>query len=102
LVKLSAVHGAFVSLPSEGDGTIEDERASRLASGLSPGARIIYRSLIRARKWPFAIGLNGDSCSGCNMRLPSGLLGDIRRVTSLHRCPFCKRVLADGMTALSS
>ena len=84
------------------DGSSLAERASRLASALSPNAFRIYRSLVQARKWPWTIGLNGDSCSGCNMRLPSGLLGEIRRVTTLHRCPFCKRVIAAADTMVSS
>jgi predicted nucleic acid-binding Zn-ribbon protein len=72
-----------------------EERASRLASELSPAAFRIYGALVKAGKWPFTIALNGESCGACNMRLPSGLVGEIRRMTTLHRCPFCKRVLAE-------
>ncbi len=105
-VPLAAVL-TFESQPKErigaavDDGTSLEERANRLASGLSPTAYRIYRDLVKARKWPFAIALNnGDSCGGCNMRLPSGLVGEIRRMTTLHRCPFCKRVV--GETTVSA
>ncbi len=70
------------------------ERARRLAGGLSPDARRIYASLWTASRLPFAVGLTGDCCSGCNMRLPSGVLGEMRRVRRLHRCPSCKRVVS--------
>jgi predicted nucleic acid-binding Zn-ribbon protein len=81
------------------DGTSSEQRAHRLASGLSSSADRIYRALVKARKWPFTIVLNGDSCSSCNMRLPSGLVGEIRRMTKLHRCPFCGRVVAETIVS---
>jgi C4-type zinc ribbon protein len=71
-----------------------EEKARRLAGGLSPDARRIYASLSTARRLPLAVTLKGDYCGGCNMRLPSGLLGEIRRVRRLHRCPSCKRVVS--------
>lgn len=71
-------------------------RARRLAGGLSLDGRRIYSSLATARRLPFAVTLRGDCCSGCNMRLPSGLLGEIRRVRRLHRCPSCKRVVSSS------
>ena len=81
-------------LAGDDGGTSLEERASRLASELSPSAFRIYGALVKAQKWPFTITLNGETCGGCNMRLPSGLVGEIRRMTTLHRCPVCKRVLA--------
>ena len=71
-----------------------DESAHRLAASLSPDARRIYVSLSTAHRRPFIVPLKGDGYSGCNMRLPSGLLGDIRRLRRLHLCPSCKRVLS--------
>jgi hypothetical protein len=76
------------------DQAAAEEKARRLPGGLSPDARRIYSSLTSARRLPLAVTLKGDCCSGCNMRLPSGLLGQIRRVRRLHRCPSCKRVVS--------
>jgi len=87
---------------ASGECTSLEARASRLAAGLSPSAFRIYRSLADAKKWPFTIVLNGDSCSGCNMRLPSALVSEFRRTSTLHRCPSCKRVLAAAETTVSS
>jgi predicted nucleic acid-binding Zn-ribbon protein len=70
-----------------------ERRARSLAGGLSAEAARIYASLARARRSPFAATLKDECCDGCNMRLPSSLLGEIRRVAKLHSCPFCKRVL---------
>src|SRR5882757_5045192 len=107
----AAAEGALLILETQakertgtaaGDCSSLEERASRLAAGLSPSAFRIYRSLTDARKWPFTILLNGDSCSGCNMRLPSALVCEFRRTSTLHRCPFCKRVLAAAKTTVSS
>jgi predicted nucleic acid-binding Zn-ribbon protein len=72
-----------------------ERRAHHLASGLSTEASRIYLSLSRARRAPFAATLSDGCCDGCNMRLPSGLLGEIRRTAGLYRCPFCKRVVSD-------
>ena len=113
LVQLSTVHGAQTRLARERNATellsadpsqrivalakekaAGEERARRLAGGLSPDARRIYAALWTARRLPFAVALTSDCCSGCNMRLPSGVLGEIRRVRRLHRCPSCKRVVS--------
>jgi hypothetical protein len=71
-----------------------DEQAGRLEARLSPDVRRIYASLSIARRPPFVATLKGDCCSGCNMRLPSALLGEVRRVRRLYVCPSCKRVLS--------
>lgn len=72
------------------------QSADRLASGLSTAASRIYASLARTRRIPFAVRLKGDCCGGCNLRLPSSLLGEIRRVPRLYRCPSCNRVVSTG------
>lgn len=74
--------------------TAAEETARRLGGGLSPAAQRIYASLSAARRLPLAVTLKGDYCGGCNMRVPSGLLGEIRRMHRLHRCPSCKRVVS--------
>ena len=113
LVQLSTVHGAQRGLARERDApdpssadpsqqtealakedAAAEEQARRLASGLSPDARRVNASLWTARRLPFAVGLTDDCCSGCNMRLASGILGEMRRVRRLHRCPSCKRVVS--------
>ena len=113
LVQLSTVHGAQTRLAQERDApdpssadpsqrmearakeeAAAEEQARRLAGGHSPDARRVYASLWTARRLPFAVALTSDCCSGCNMRLPSGVLGEIRRVRRLHRCPSCKRVVS--------
>ena len=71
-----------------------EEIARRLSGGLSLEARRIYASLSSVRRLPFSVALTGECCGGCNMRLPSGLLGEIRRTRRLHRCPSCKRVVS--------
>jgi predicted nucleic acid-binding Zn-ribbon protein len=76
-----------------------EQRARRLAGGLSEEASRIYASLSRVRRPPFAATLKDDCCDGCNMRLPSSFLGEIRRLRKLHRCPFCKRVVSISSTA---
>jgi hypothetical protein len=83
-------------------GTSLEERARHLASGLSGTAARIYRALVANGRWPFATVLRGDWCGACNMRLPSSLVGAIRRRTDLHRCPFCKRVVAAADTTASA
>jgi predicted nucleic acid-binding Zn-ribbon protein len=70
------------------------ERARRLAGELSAEGSRIYASLSSARRIPFTVKLMGDCCSGCNLRFPSALLGDMRRGLRLPRCPSCKRVVS--------
>ncbi len=72
--------------------------ADRLASGLSTAASRAYLSLARTRRLPFAVSLKGDCCGGCNLRLPSSLLGEVRRVPRLYRCPSCNRVVSTDTT----
>lgn len=77
------------------------QAADRLASGLSTAASRIYSYLARTRRIPFAVSLKGDCCGGCNLRLPSSLLGEIRRVPRLYRCPSCNRAVSTDTTAPS-
>jgi predicted nucleic acid-binding Zn-ribbon protein len=69
-----------------------EESARRLAGGLSPSGARVYASLLNTRKRPFIVPLNGEGCGGCNMRLPSGSVSEIRRSGGI--CPFCKRLVS--------
>jgi hypothetical protein len=111
LLQLSVLHGARLPPGPGAEGSARERsspgdrrEADRLASSLSSSAARIYRSLVVSRKWPFAVALNHDWCGACNLRLPSALVGEIRREARLHRCPSCKRVVttADTISALET
>jgi hypothetical protein len=52
-----------------------------------------YQSLLDAGRIPVVVAIERGACSGCHMRLPVMLEYKACRSTSIHTCPYCRRML---------
>jgi hypothetical protein len=48
------------------------------------------------RGLPSVVPLSGSSCGGCHLKLPSGVLGDLRAPGRYAMCPNCSVVVWSG------
>ena len=64
-----------------------------LRSGLDREILSQFDKVIELRGGVAVVGVLGESCAGCRVRIRPQVLAEIRRHTSLHRCDNCKRIL---------
>jgi hypothetical protein len=52
-----------------------------------------YESLLRSGRRPVVVAIEGGSCSGCHLRLPTMVEHQARHAAAVHICPHCRRML---------
>lgn len=52
-----------------------------------------YAKLKSARKDHALAAVTAGICSGCRLQLPPQLVAQVKRMTDLHTCPYCHRIL---------
>ncbi len=72
----------------EAQEALKAERASAVDKVLLRRYERICRTVRRA-----LVAIQGDSCTGCNMRVPPQLVSEVKRGQKIHDCPHCHRLL---------
>ncbi len=70
-----------------------DSRWQAASRRVTPALLSRYRQLIEAGRQPAAVPIDGATCSGCNIRLPTIIESQTRRVLAVYECPHCHRML---------
>jgi predicted nucleic acid-binding Zn-ribbon protein len=70
-------------------------RARRGASQTHLAGRLLdrYLTLLESGRSPVVVAIEGGSCSGCHVRLPTMVEYQARRGPAVHTCPHCRRML---------
>ncbi len=80
-------------------GSSEAERLkaalNEAAQKVEPGLMERYKKIKQRRPNPVA-RLNNDRCSGCNMQLPSSVIGSLKVSGSIVECDSCGRIIYIG------
>ena len=70
-----------------------DSRWQAASRRVSPTLLRRYRQLVEAGRLPAAVPIARATCSGCNIRLPTMVESQTRRVLAVYECPHCHRML---------
>lgn len=61
-----------------------------------PNSILAYHDRLAARGQPSVIPITGTSCSGCHLKLPRGILGELALAGRFSVCPNCGVFLWSG------
>jgi uncharacterized protein len=89
LMELAGADGRRDQLCSESRRKSRDTLAGRVPRRLLDP----YELLLKAGRIPVVVAIERGACSGCHVRLPTMLESRARRMTAIHRCPHCRRML---------
>ncbi|MDD5677180.1 MAG: C4-type zinc ribbon domain-containing protein [Kiritimatiellae bacterium] len=64
-----------------------------LVVGIAENWLARYNLVMENRKDVALVGLDGNACGGCHMKLPPHVLQDIKRANAIITCSFCGRLL---------
>jgi len=77
------------------EGCSVDTQIAAVRAGL-PESILAYHDRQAARGNPSVAPVNGSNCGGCHLKLPSGVLSDMRTPGRFGVCPHCGVVLWSG------
>lgn len=75
--------------------TLNESRA-KLAADIDPKWLSRYERIIKSRRGLAIVNLEGDTCSGCQMRVPPQTVQNVRHGRDMVTCDFCGRFLHSG------
>lgn len=74
-------------------GSLQDRRKARMSSKVPPEALALYTRLLSAREGVAIAHLDGRTCQGCYMEIPTNMVVRVNRGVELVQCPSCDRIL---------
>ena len=74
---------------------LDQERSARdeVAADIDASLRKRYELVLERRDGLAVVEVNGSSCRGCHMRVPSQTLQEIMKTGAVRVCPNCQRIL---------
>lgn len=72
---------------------LQDQRKARMSSKVPPEALSLYTRLLSAREGVAIAHLDGRTCQGCYMEIPTNMVVRVNRGVELVQCPSCDRIL---------
>jgi predicted nucleic acid-binding Zn-ribbon protein len=74
---------------------LEADRNNR-TQGMDRGMLGLYENLRKAKNGRAVARLDRGNCTGCNVTLPTNMVGRVRQADLLVQCPRCERILVAG------
>jgi uncharacterized protein len=68
-------------------------RKARMSNKVPPEALALYTRLLAAREGVAIASLEGRTCQGCFMEIPTNMVVRVNRGVELVQCPSCDRIL---------
>ena len=72
---------------------LQDQRKARMSSRIPPEHLALYTRLLGAREGVAIAHLDGRTCQGCYMEIPTNMVVRVNRGVELVQCPSCDRIL---------
>lgn len=72
---------------------LQARRKARMSDRIPPEALATYTRLLAAREGVALAALDGRTCQGCYMEIPTNMVVRVNRGTELVPCPSCDRIL---------
>lgn len=72
---------------------LQTRRKARMSDRIPPEALATYTRLLAAREGVALAALDGRTCQGCYMEVPTNMVVRVNRGTELVPCPSCDRIL---------
>lgn len=72
---------------------LESRRKQRMSSRIPPESLALYTRLLAAREGVAIAHLDGRTCQGCYMEIPTNMVVRVNRGIELVQCPSCDRIL---------
>jgi hypothetical protein len=83
-------------LPSgSAEATLVERRQTAIRAKL-PESLLSFHERLKARGKPSVVPLSGLNCSACHLKLPSGVLGELRTPGRYSVCPNCSVFVWSG------
>jgi predicted nucleic acid-binding Zn-ribbon protein len=89
LLQLAELDARAQDLPPE----THQSRREASRRGVARALLERYQTLLDAGRWPVITAIEGGTCSGCHLRLPTMVESQARRSPAVHTCPHCRRMV---------
>jgi predicted nucleic acid-binding Zn-ribbon protein len=93
LTELNRLENEIANCQAEGRSTLQNEALKESLHASMSLSVVMLHDLLRLRGRQSVAEVRHGVCSGCHMALPSGLLAEVQRQTTLTKCQTCGRFI---------
>jgi predicted nucleic acid-binding Zn-ribbon protein len=93
LTELNRLENEIANCQAEGRSTLQNEALKESLHASMSLSVVMLHDLLRVRGRQSVAEVRHGVCSGCHMALPSGLLAEVQRQTTLTKCETCGRFI---------